>query len=255
MEMDTFNVIIAGDLERSQRPLKDMLQFHSKIAIIGESLTIEELVDQLHSKEPHIILIDVAAPEFDGMEAVKVCMAISPEVKIILLADDARYAVEAFELAVLDYIIKPFHPARLRTSFERAFKSMRIKIPSTSSSRLTGDTAKKFIVRTENTIHFIPLQDIIFIEKVDRKSLIHTATKIIEVTETLSSIAGQLNFPFVPTHRSYIVNYHHISNIVHNGDTHLVYFNNYSKHAYISKNKLPQVMDQFVEINSLTEIV
>jgi two-component system LytT family response regulator len=255
MKMDTFNVIIAGDMETTQRPLRDMLQFHSKIAVIGEALTIEELVDHMHSKEPHIILMDVGDPQFNGMEAVKVCMAISPDVKLIMLADDARYAVEAFDLCAMDYIVKPFHSARLRASLEKAFKAMTVTIPSSMPSRITGDTSKKFIIRTENTIHFIPLQEIIFIEKVDRKSLIHTTTKIIEVTETLSSIASHLNFPFVPTHRSYIVNYHHISNIVHNGDTYLVYFDKYNKHAYISKNKLPQVMDQFVEINTLSEIV
>jgi two-component system LytT family response regulator len=252
MKMDTFNVIIAGDMEITQRPLREMLQFHSKIAVIGEALTIEELVDHMHSKEPHIILMDVGDPQFNGMEAVKVCMAISPDVKLILLANDARYAVEAFDLSTLDYIVKPFHPARLRASLEKAIKAMTVRIPSSMPSWVTGE---KFIVRTENTMHFIPLQEIIFIEKVDRKSLIHTSTKIIEVTETLSSIASQLNFPFVPTHRSYIVNYQHISNIVHNDDTHMVYFNKYNKHAYISKNKLPQVMDQFVEINTLSEIV
>ncbi|KIL40139.1 hypothetical protein SD70_15840 [Gordoniibacillus kamchatkensis] len=179
----------------------------------------------------------------------------NPDLKIIIVADDHSYTIEAFELSVVDYVLKPVQASRLRQAFEKAIKSMTVKFTKVVTTKVASDPIRKFMVRSDNTIYFIPLEDIIFIEKVSRKALIHTPTRVIEINDTLSFLSNQLSFPFVQTHRSYIINYRHISNIVHNGDTYLVYFNQYSKHAYISKNKLPEVMDQFTRINEVSEMV
>lgn len=253
--MDTFNLLIVAEHAQSIIMLKGMLQFYSKMALVGEANTIEQLLDQVNTRDPHIVIIDIDAGSSFGIEAVKACCRTNADLKIIIVANDHNYAIEAFELSVIDYILKPVHASRLRQAFEKSMKSMNVKITKPLTARSASDPNRKFIVRADNTIHFIPLDDIIFIEKVARKSLIHTSARVIEINDTLSLLANHLSLPFVQTHRSYIINYQHISNIVHNGDTYLVYFNKYSKHAYVSKNKLPEVMDQFTKMNEMSALV
>ncbi|KIL40140.1 hypothetical protein SD70_15845 [Gordoniibacillus kamchatkensis] len=71
--MDTFNVMIVADNGQSRKLLKDMLQFYSKMALVGVAGTFEQLLEQINTRDPHIVLVDICADNDFGIEAVKAC--------------------------------------------------------------------------------------------------------------------------------------------------------------------------------------
>lgn len=104
---------------------------------------------------------------------------------------------------------------------------------------------RKIMLRTDKAIHFPTVSSILFIEKVGRKSVIHTLPRSYTVNDTLECLLGKLDDRFVQTHRSFVVNFEWISAIVPTGETNRVYFDDYDKTAFISKHKLQEVLAAF----------
>ncbi|PLS18117.1 hypothetical protein CVD28_09850 [Bacillus sp. M6-12] len=97
---------------------------------------------------------------------------------------------------------------------------------------------RDLMIKQSNNIIFIPLMEIIFIERIGRKSVIHTTSKKFETYEALTSLCQVLDERFIGCHRSYIINMDYLEVIKLNKQSYIGYFKNYTKNAKISKNKL-----------------
>ena len=242
--MEELKVIIADDTTTSRTVLRRFLESFQNISIVGEAENGEELLQKVAVEEPHLVLVDISMPILNGIEAIRSCMQILPQLKVIFITGHDDYAVEAFNLSAVDYIVKPVERVRLLQAVEKArqaVKSRNDQLLKEFSNMKEG--LKRLVLRAERTIHFIPFPDILFIEKTARKAVVHTKLKKIESNETLGALLKRLDTGFLQTHRAYIVNFAHVSSIVPSGDTNLVYFHNDDRQAYISKHKLNEVLD------------
>jgi DNA-binding LytR/AlgR family response regulator len=191
------NCIVVDDDEMSR---KVVAHFVEKTKILQLTKDFDNAIDALkYLDEEHvdIIFLDVQMPEMTGMEFIN---ALEKDIEIILITSEEKYAVEAFEKKVTDYLVKPIEYARFLQAAHEAERNVETKRSATQDR-------KEFYVRTDAKIVRIPFQKIQFVEALADYVIIQTENKKHIVHFTMKGIVSRLpEDNFVRTHRSYIVN-------------------------------------------------
>lgn len=227
-------VLIAEDHEPSRKLLKHMINLVPDYQIVSEAVNGEELINNVMIEKPDIALVDINMPLLDGMEAIKSCKKMVPSLQVIFITGHDEYALEAFGVNAIDYIVKPIERGRLYSALERAAAMVR----QTTSRQIQQSVKKDLMIKQQNQYSFIPLDEIIFIERADRKTVIHTINKKYQLNEPLTNLEEVLDSRFIGSHRSYIINLQFLTRIEAAGQSYKAYFKNYEETAKVSKNKL-----------------
>ncbi|WML58054.1 LytTR family DNA-binding domain-containing protein [Neobacillus sp. PS2-9] len=229
-------ILIAEDNASSRKLLKHLIKHIPNYQIVGEAVNGEDLINKVMIEKPDIALVDINMPLLNGMEAVKSCKKIVPSLQVIFITGHDEYALEAFAVHAIDYIIKPIERDRLYSALERA-SSLKNQDVMIQQPRVK----KEIIVKQHHSTTFIPLDDILFIERVDRKSVIHMLDQKIEMNETLTNLEDLLDSRFVVSHRSYIINLQYLIKIEAVGQMYIAYFKNHNETAKVSKHKVTEL--------------
>jgi two-component system LytT family response regulator len=132
MTATTLRVLVADDERPARRFLTGLIKSIADVQLVGEAESGEEAIAMIESKEPHLALLDLQMPEMGGLDvARRVSGSPLPLVAFVTAFDD--YAVEAFELNAIDYLLKPVQKARLIATFDRA--RARLKNPEPPEER------------------------------------------------------------------------------------------------------------------------
>ncbi|MEW9052089.1 MAG: LytTR family DNA-binding domain-containing protein [Neobacillus sp.] len=231
-------VLIADDNAAARKMLKHLIRHLPEYEVVGQAANGEELIHAVMKEKPDIALVDINMPLLNGMEAVKSCKKIQPTIQVIFITGHDEYALEAFSVNAIDYIVKPVERDRLFASLERARTLVKQLDQQPQPSRKLN---KDLMIKQNNSYSFIPLDDIIFIERADRKSVIHTVTQKIELNEALTNLEEILDSRFVASHRSNIINLQYLTRIEMVGQMYRAHFKNYEETAKISKYKLTEL--------------
>ena len=230
-----FKVLLADDHQDSLEVVEAFIREHPNFEVIATCNDGEELVSKIAIFKPDIVITDVKMPKLNGVEAIKKAMQFHEKLKVIFVTGYDEFAVEAFNLEAVDYIVKPVELTRLYAALEKAQTDNRLKVLTTMNSR------RKLPFKFNGSMFFIPYDDIFFIEKTGKKCLIHTKEGTFETYERISVLARLLDKSFFLSHRSNIVNLDNILYIKPKNETFLAYFRNFDKHAHISKLKIKEI--------------
>lgn len=242
--MKKYKVIIADDNADSREIIADFIHYLPDFTVVAEAVDGKEVIEQvMRNKEVDAVLVDIRMPKLNGFEAMKICMEYVPHLKFIFITGYDDYAVEAFAISAVDYIVKPVEAERLYKALDKV-RRMRIAEGEEPKSEMNAEKRKRIILRNRRLTFYIPIDDILFIEKNGKEALVHTANRTYVTLETLDSIEKKLNTSFFQSHRSYIVNLNKISHIETSGRTFLAYFSHYDKSAHISKHKIHTVQQK-----------
>lgn len=149
-------------------------------------------VDAIKNDPPDLVLLDINMPELSGMSLAGI---LPLEVKIIFTTAYSEYAVKSYDIAAIDYLLKPI-------GFERFVKAIsKIQITSNSSNTLNGIISLK----SGYEIHRIALVDILFLEKDGNYMIYHTLEQKILVRENTADALEKLPNNFIQVHKSFIV--------------------------------------------------
>ena len=172
--------------------------------IVSKCKNALEAFSVLEKNNIDLLFLDIQMPQLTGIEFLK---SISQKPKVIFTTAYDDYAVEGYELDVLDYLVKPI-------AFDRFFKAIN-KFKTVTHNISINDTIdrKDFIFVNENKkSHKINLSDILYVESLKDYVRIHTHKKTVVNKTTLSDFELQLNDNrFLRIHRSYLVNIDHVS--------------------------------------------
>lgn len=170
--------------------------------------------DLLKEQRPFdLILLDLVLPGMNGLEAAK---RLSYSSRIIIITSYREYAVDAFEVEAVHYLLKPVTDVRLHQAMDRALE--RIGQADDRSLALTGS----------GKTQIIPLRDILYCEVFDHRVCIHTVQSSYEDSGTLDMLERKLDGRFFRCHRSYLINMNCVvgqekgTAIVSNGDRVLI---------------------------------
>lgn len=238
--MNPIKLILVDDDHETTKTVKQLLKELPDFQLIGQCQTGEQLVEAVIIKRPDLILTAIQLAGKSGLQAIKDCKMLFPDIKVIFITGFDEFAVEAFELAAIDYIVKPVERERFVMALERAKTIIWFEQQKKETSAPL-QKAKVLPLRDQHGILFIPLADIYFIEKSGKKCLVYTKQDIYETNETMASLLTHLDHSFFQTHRSYIINLKKISQITPQKESFIVQFLNYEHRAKISKLKMNEV--------------
>ncbi|WP_096155089.1 MULTISPECIES: LytR/AlgR family response regulator transcription factor [Bacillus] len=237
--MENYKIVIADDDDLSRKILHHFVSLFPNYEIVAEAERGDQLVELVKKQKPDIILVDINMPVMDGVEAVKECRKFATNVQVIFTTGYDEFAVEAFNISVADYLVKPIERIRLYKALEKAKISLTVH---ESIQQIKNRTpVDKLTIKSQNSIAYVPVDEILFIEKVARKTIIHLRESSLETTDSLQDLEQKLPEYFYKTHRSYIVNLRKIIRIESLGETFVANFTSSKKVAYISKLKITEV--------------
>lgn len=204
-------VMIAEDEMLAREELIYMLEKEKDIELCPSAETGDELLDLYFEHKPDVLILDIEMPGVTGVEAAKRIMRSTnqPPLFIFTTAYD-NYAIDAFEIEAVDYLLKPFDHVRLHQALERIRKRLgeyrEVPVQNGPSNKLLIDDGEKMIVLSPDSIYYaVPSQ---------RTLEIHTENDVIESKMTLQELEKKLEgLSFFRTHRSYLVNLNHIHEI------------------------------------------
>lgn len=153
----------------------------------------EDLLKEQRSFD--LILLDLVLPGINGLETAK---RLSSKSRIIFITSYREYAVDAFEVEAVHYLLKPVTDERLYQAMDRALNRSKLEDDSTLALIKSGST------------HILPIRDILYCEVFDHRVCIHTAQGNYEYSGTLDMLEGKLDGRFFRCHRSYLINMSHV---------------------------------------------
>jgi two-component system, LytTR family, response regulator len=243
--MEKIRIVIADDDSSSRLLLQHTIKLFFDFEVIGEAGNGEELYQLVIDLKPDIALVDINMPGLTGVEAVKLCKETMPSLQVVFTTGYEEFAVEAFNMSAVDYIVKPIERTRLFIALDKATKALQLEKTMAQKYK----QYKKLSIKSNNSYLYLTIEDILFIEKEGRKTILHTKNERFETTESLMDLEDMLPGYFYKTHRSYLVNLSKIIKIEPSGETYLACFANTSKNAYISKLKINEVQEMIEKKN------
>jgi two-component system LytT family response regulator len=215
-----WRALIVDDEPLARASLRTLLEREPEPITILEAKNGLEAISLIHGERPDVVFLDVQMPAMSGFDVLRqVGAAAMPEV-IFVTAHD-RFAIQAFEINALDYLLKPVSAER----FAEALQRTRSNLPrrGDDSERIVSllqalaappKALRRIAVRSGGKTRFVDLDDVLWIQAAENYVQLHTATSRHLVHTTLSSLLGRLDPQvFVRVHRSAIVNVRHVKQI------------------------------------------
>ncbi|HEY7182710.1 MAG TPA: LytTR family DNA-binding domain-containing protein [Blastocatellia bacterium] len=218
--MEKIRTIIVDDEKPARRRLRELLEKQSEIAIVAECSNGAEAVRKIRALRPDLLLLDVQMPGLDGFGVVEAIGAAQMPATIFVTAYD-RYALKAFEVSALDYLLKPFSDERFEGSLARVLSFVRTQRRGELSHRIlslldqiqpkqpqnTGASLDCLMIKNGGRVLFLRVEEIDWIEAAGVYVQVHTAGKTWLHRISLSELEARLDARrFIRIHRSTIVN-------------------------------------------------
>lgn len=235
------NILIAEDNRVEREFLKLLLEEISDVRIVGEAEDGLQALDLVSAYHPDIVFLDINMPGINGVEVARHLTTIRSKPFVVFVTVESKFAVEAFELDTVDYLLKPFNRPRLRKTMARVRERMAARAAMINRKKPRRSVTKipKLFIQTKGEIRVINISDIIFVEtSPDKRTIIHTVKGVCQSKKTLAEIQQELSrFPnFVRCHKSYLINIDMIERITPWGDSsYKVEFVDYEKDALVSR--------------------
>ena len=209
-------VVIVEDEPASRANLRRLASAYPDVEVVGECGDGEAAVRTIVDVRPDLVFLDVQLPGMDGFDVLESLPSDRvPAVVFVTAHDD--FAVRAFERHAVDYLLKPFGRVRFAKAFGHAVERLQARHlaggereqPDGARGREAMDDREpltRFATRRGRTVHFVPLDDVDWIDTADNYLRLHCAGRIYMVRGTLSEVAGRLPArQFVRVHRGLLL--------------------------------------------------
>jgi two-component system LytT family response regulator len=178
------------------------------VEIVAECANGFEAVRAVTQHDPDVLFLDIQMPKLDGFEVLEL---IAGDVTVIFVTAYDQYAIRAFEVHAVDYLLKPFSPERLAEALDRA--RLRVaakeKVPDglVAAGRARQTPLERILIRDRADVHVIPVEKIDYLESQDDYVSVKAAAKSYLKEQTLAELETLLDKDvFVRIHRRYILN-------------------------------------------------
>jgi two-component system, LytTR family, response regulator len=209
-------VLIVDDEEPARRLLVEYLRAHPRWNVVGQAKNGLEAVKLTQQQRPDLLLLDVQMPKIDGFEVLGL---IPPEVAVVFTTAFDEYAVRAFEVHAVDYLLKPFSAERFSQALARA--ETRLGELRSVTAPVLAQTARgpqrhleRLVIRDGAEILIIPTSSIDYVQgQDDYVEVFHDARSSL-TQQTLQHLEANLDpSHFVRVHRSYLLNVSRVARI------------------------------------------
>jgi len=209
-------ILIIEDEEPARKLLKQYLAGITGIEIAGEYADGFSGLKGIQEHKPDLVFLDVQMPKLNGFEMLEL---LDEPPEIIFTTAYDQYAIKAFELNAVDYLLKPFSEERFREAVNKTFDRLRVKKKTVYSGLKehidnTAEILSRVVVKSRNEIRVIPADQILYMEAQDDYVMIYTASGKYLKQKTMKYYEDNLGSDeFIRVHRSYLVRTDQISRL------------------------------------------
>jgi two-component system LytT family response regulator/two-component system response regulator LytT len=211
--------LIVDDEKPARDELNFLLSSEAEIAVIGEADSALGAIDLAAALKPDVIFLDVQMRGMNGLETAAVLRKVSPDTLIVFASAYDEYAIKAFELGVLDYLLKPFEQERVHATVSRLvkhhFDDWQAAVKKLDETLKTKIVLSKLPVIDKGVIMLVPYREIIYAFAQSGGVTVVTENGRYEYDGTLAEMQERLkNTSFMRVHKSYIVNMEKVRQVI-----------------------------------------
>jgi two-component system, LytTR family, response regulator len=204
----SWKALIVDDEELARHVIREFLQSHPEIEIAAECANGMEAVKAVVEHKPNLIFLDVQMPKLTGFDVLEL---IGTDVPVIFVTAYDQYAMRAFDVHAVDYLLKPIGRERFDAAVKRAKTRLDEKMPAaaelSAAARPPQQFLERLVVRDGTKVTLIPVGKLDYAEAQDDYVALATQGKKHLKQQTIAGLEACLNpANFVRIHRSYIVN-------------------------------------------------
>ena len=214
--MKPLRLVIADDEDLARSLVREYLKDSLDLEIVAECRNGFEAVKAVTELKPDLLLLDIQMPRLDGFEVLEL---IERETNVIFITAYDQYAIRAFDVHAIDYLLKPFSAERLSEALDRARQKIDRGEPTATAAlaaeaRPPGTRADRILIRDGGDVHVLPMARIDYVEAQDDYVSFRSEGKSYLKDQTLGVTESLLDpSRFVRIHRSYLLNIERIARV------------------------------------------
>ncbi len=254
--MNKLRTVIIEDEAPARDLVKAYIKTNEHIELVGECQDGFNGVKTIMETKPDLIFLDIQMPKLTGFEMIELLDEV-PEI-IFTTAYD-QYAIKAFELSAVDYLMKPFSRDRFNEAVQKVLSRLESRVEPEAKERIVNKNIEEFtnlkkdsveqierlFVKTGTKIDVVPVETIVKIEAQDDYVEIHTATNKYLKNDTMNYLEKVLpKKTFNRVHRSHIINLNHINKIEKYGKESYVVILKDGSTVNVSKSRIKELKNQ-----------
>ena len=225
--MNVVRALVVDDERLAREKIRSMLGAHPEVQIVAECGDGADAVSEIRRLKPDLVFLDVQMPGQDGFEVLRHLRGRQPMPAIIFVTAHDEYAIRAFDVEAIDYLLKPFDRKRFNEALRRARKRLDGEGEPQLPDKLLSAVEKlakthhkeaphwsRFVVKVRDRMIFIPTADIDWIEAAGKYVRLHAGPSKHLVREAISEVESRLDpAEFARIHRRTIVNLRRVAEI------------------------------------------
>lgn len=210
------SVLIVDDEAPARAILREVLSAEKGLRILAECANGFEAVKAAGELQPHLVFLDIEMPKLNGFEVAEL---LDPKIAVVFVTAFDSYALRAFEVHAVDYVLKPFRADRLREALGRARERVGRKAETEAATlaqaaRAEGRYLERVVVRDGTRVHLIPVEKMDYAEAQDDYVAVKSEGKKYLKQQTLVSLTASLDpARFLRVHRSFVINLERLQRI------------------------------------------
>jgi two-component system LytT family response regulator len=208
-------VIVVDDEMPARMALVQALSTMPDVELVAQCANGFDAVKAVSETQPDAVLLDVHMPKLDGFDVLEL---IGRDVPVVFVTAHDEFAIRAFEVHAVDYLLKPVSPERLRTALERVRQRGRGTVSSPAEVRAAmrrpGDVLERIVIRDGPHVHVVPVDRVDYVEAQDDYVGFRTGGKTLLKEQTMAEVEAALDpRRFVRIHRSYLLNVERLARV------------------------------------------
>ncbi len=206
VDKDVARILIADDEAPARARLRDLLDECREsfpLAIVDEARNGREALEALNREKVDVVLLDIRMPEIDGMEAARHIAGMEDPPAIIFTTAFDSYALKAFEVNAIDYLLKPIRAERLLAALNKTRAGPRVSREALDAA--ANQPRRHLSVHERGKIILVPLTDVLYLRAELKYVTVRTAQREHLVEESLTHLEEEFADAFVRVHRNCLV--------------------------------------------------
>ncbi len=201
-------VLIVDDEAPARSILREHLERVPGVRVLADCANGLEALKAAGELSPDVVFLDIEMPKLSGFEVLEL---LDPKIAAVFVTAYDAWAVKAFEVHAVDYVLKPFEPARIAAAVDRARERLASRSPRdadalAAAARPAGTWLERVVVRDGARVHFIPVEKLLSVRAQDDYVELSSEGRTFLKSQTLANLAAGLDPRcFVRVHRSHLV--------------------------------------------------
>jgi two-component system response regulator AlgR len=200
--MSVLKILIADDEAPARNRIRDLLIEIENVAVVAEAKNGKEAIDLALQTKPDLLLLDIRMPLIDGIEAAQHAQKLEPKPDIIFTTAFDAYAIKAFDLNAIDYLLKPIRLDRLQTAINKAHA---LKPKQLDALRPLQKIRTHLSIHERGRVLLVPVETIIYLRAELKYITVRTAEREYLVEESLTHLETEFGERFIRLHRNCLV--------------------------------------------------